>query len=276
MSIALKPWVKTVAYCENDSHAQAVLLSRMSEGKIDAAPICDDIKLLTRQELDIPIDIVFGGFPCQDISVAGNGKGLAGERSGLFFEIIRLVKEISPRFVFLENVPAIRTRGLLTVANEFTKIGYDCRWTCITASSVGAPHKRERWFLLAHTAHKRCDGQTSINPEIEKQPKSTIAVEGDGETRSVADTESNGSARIGRVVFAEKTKTIGQDERPLVNGIGTNEWSAERWAVEPNVGRVANGVPLRVERLKRLGNAVVPNQARQAFKKLFGMENSAI
>jgi DNA (cytosine-5)-methyltransferase 1 len=96
------------------------------------------------------IDIIFGGFPCQDISVAGLGKGLEGDRSGLFFEIVRLARECEPRFIFLENVPAIRTRGGERVVKELASIGYDCRWTTLSAAAVGAPHKRERWFLLAH------------------------------------------------------------------------------------------------------------------------------
>jgi len=142
IGLALEPWVRTVAYCEREPYAQCVLLSRMQSGDIDRAPIWDDVTTL-RGDMLPRIDIVFGGFPCQDLSVAGRGKGLAGERSGLFFEIVRLVKEIKPTFVFLENVPAIRTRGLSEVVHALTEIGYDCRWTCLSAGEVGAPHKRE-------------------------------------------------------------------------------------------------------------------------------------
>lgn len=94
------------------------------------------------------IDIISGGFPCQDISIAGHGKGLEGKRSGLIFEVFRLIAETNPSFVFLENVPAIRTRGGERVGKELASIGYDCRWTTLSAAEVGAPHKRERWFLL--------------------------------------------------------------------------------------------------------------------------------
>jgi site-specific DNA-cytosine methylase len=99
--------------------------------------------------------IIYGGFPCQDLSCAGNGKGLAGERSGLFFEILRLARETNPRFIFLENVPAIRTRGAATVVKELASLRYDCRWGLLSAYDVGAPHKRERWFLLANYQGKR-------------------------------------------------------------------------------------------------------------------------
>ena len=106
LSVALSPWAKPIAYCENDRYCQAVLLSRMSDGQIETAPIWDDITTLVSGMLPRNgIDIIYAGFPCQDISVAGTGKGLGGERSGLFFEIVRLASELRPRFVFLENVP---------------------------------------------------------------------------------------------------------------------------------------------------------------------------
>src|SRR5216684_4770914 len=108
---ALEGYVQPVAYCENDRYAQGVLLSRMANGDLPNAPIWSDILTLRGAMLPRTPEIIYGGFPCQDISVAGRGKGLDGERSGLFFEIIRLVGEIRPRFVFLENVAAITVRG---------------------------------------------------------------------------------------------------------------------------------------------------------------------
>jgi hypothetical protein len=137
IAVALSPWVHPVAYCENDRYAQAVLLSRMAQSDLPHAPIWDDVRTLSPD--CIPgVDIITGGFPCQDISVAGTGAGLDGERSGLFFEIIRLTRELRPRFVFLENVPAITVRGLHRVLMEFTAIGYDCRWTIVSAAEIGS------------------------------------------------------------------------------------------------------------------------------------------
>lgn len=151
LSLALAPWVRTAAYCEQNPYCQGVLLSRMREGSLDLAPIWDDIRTLNGNDLrrNLGIDIIFGGFPCQDLSVAGNGKGLAGERSGLFFEVERLARAIRPRFIFLENVPAIRGRGADVVAARLACLGYDARWDCLSAYDVGAPHQRERWFMLA-------------------------------------------------------------------------------------------------------------------------------
>ena len=150
-TIGLRSYIKTVAYCEFDRHAQSVLLSRMGDGSIEPAPIWDDITTLSADKFDTPIDIIIGGFPCQDISIAGKGAGITeNTRSGLFFQVTRLARELKPNFLFLENVPAIRTRGLDIVLQELTEIGYDCRWTMLSAAEVGANHKRERWFLLAH------------------------------------------------------------------------------------------------------------------------------
>lgn len=118
---------------------------------LSTAPIHDDVRSLVGKMLP-KIDIVYGGFPCQDISVAGAGRGLAGERSGLVFELLRLVGELRPTFVFLENVPAIRTRGGETVGKELARRGYDCRWLVVSAAEVGAPHLRKRWFALAANA----------------------------------------------------------------------------------------------------------------------------
>jgi DNA (cytosine-5)-methyltransferase 1 len=253
LSIALKPWVQTVAYCEQNRYAQAVLLSQMQSGHLDRAPIWDNIETLRGKMLP-KIEIIFGGFPCQDISVAGTGKGLAGKRSGLFFEIIRLVKELSPRFVFLENVPAIRTRGLSTVINEFASIGYDSRWTCLSAASVGAPHKRDRWFCLAAHAERielwnkqrRSSGTCGSRAH---EPRNN------GEKESLADSDSS-----------RLEKWLNGNSGQLASPFGTN-W----WATEPTVGRMAYGVSFRLDRIKCLGNAVVPLQAQEAFKKLIGL-----
>jgi len=218
---ALNKWVTPIAYCENDRYAQSVLLSRMAANELPRAPIWDDVTSLSGSMLPNKIDIIYGGFPCQDISCAGTGKGLEGKRSGLFFEITRLAKEINPLFIFLENVPAIRTRGLDVVLKELTLLRYDCRWTTLSASAIGAPHKRERWFLLAH----------SMRSGLERQWQKPSRIQ---ETY-VKNTRSN--------------------------------W----WAVEPNVDRVANGVPFRVDRIKCLGNSVVPEQVKEVFKKLIGL-----
>lgn len=265
LSIALEPWVKTIAYCERDRYAQAVLLSRMADGSIDKAPIWDDVTSLRGAMLP-SIDIIYGGFPCQDISCAGRGKGLAGDRSVLFFEIIRLAEETRASFVFLENVPAIRTRGLREVIRAFTDLGYDCRWTRVSASSVGAPHKRERWFMLAHT--------NSTELRDKQRRRSWQSWQRANEFRNNGSQEPlahSGGKGLPSLWYTSgiSEKAEGRSSTGLKRRSGPSD-SREWWSIEPNVGRVANGIPSRVDRIKCLGNAVVPSQARKAFKKLMG------
>jgi DNA (cytosine-5)-methyltransferase 1 len=196
----------------------------MFSGELPRAPIWDDVTSLRGTMLPGEIDIIYGGFPCQDLSSAGAGRGLAGERSGLYFEIERLVREVKPAFVFLENVPAIRTRGLGRVVWGLSELGYDCRWTVVSAKEIGAPHLRKRWFMLAHANSKRFGDDCRV------------------QARGECATRGNPTARGG--------------------------W----WDVEPDVGRVANGIPKRVDRLRGLGNAVVPLQTKAAFERLVGLE----
>lgn len=257
-TLGLREYTKTIAYCEGDKHAQSVLLSRMADGQIESAPIWDDIKTLTSKQFDIPIEMVIGGFPCQDISVAGKGAGIKdGERSGLFYEVIRLVKELQPEFVFLENVPAIRTRGLDIVLQEFTETGYDCRWTMLSASSIGALHKRERWFLLAYSHNNR--QWDKIQQIFEQKCKEQTHIGSNGQIQSLADTICTRLEGQWK-----KSSRIEQKYENIGNYSG--------WTIEPNVGRVANGVPFRMDRIKRLGNAVVPEQAKEAFEILIGIK----
>lgn len=249
---ALEPWVRPIAYCEKDRYAQAVLLSRMRTGDIAYAPIWDMVETLSKHDLP-PVDIVSGGFPCQDISCAGAGVGLEGSRSGLFFELLRLVSEIRPRFVFLENVPAITLRGLDRVLLELTALGFDSRWTIVSAKEMGAPHFRQRWFLLAYAARI---GRREGRPKS----KSAQVSESSGDCGQMAD--SNGKH--------------GYDERygavEVQRGLRSSAALQGRrwWESEPDVGRVANGISARVDRLRGLGNAVVPAQAREAFERLMG------
>lgn len=223
LSLALREYVQPIAYCEIDPYCQAILLSRMATGDLVHAPIWDDVKTLRIRPQEVDIDIIYGGWPCQDISIAGKGKGLAGERSGLFFEIVRLCCEIEPRFLFLENVPAITSRGGTEVVRQIASMGYDCRWCIISAASVGALHKRERWFLLANSRRQR----------LEKGPEE---------------------------IQSERKKPEQPDTNKLCWG-----------KTESEMDRKANGIRNQLDRIKSLGNSVVPQQARKAFQMLMGI-----
>lgn len=276
LSIALSEWVKPIAYCEIDTYCQGVLLSRISEGRLPrpSTGIWDDIKTFDGSVFKKSIDIMYGGFPCQDISVAGRGKGLEGERSGLFFEIMRLAKEIKPPFIFLENVPAITSRGGLRVVREIAEMGYDCRWCVISAASVGAYHKRERWFLLAHSKHARpygseIDRSTTESVSDSQKGKNTAEqFEGVDFAGNVADSSSmRCDKRPSEAIYSqretEQHEKFGNDSSKIFN-----YWKD----IEPPVCGVADGIPHRVDRIKGLGNAVVPQQAKEAFKILMGLK----
>jgi len=297
--LGLNGYTRTVLYCEADKHAQAVLLSRMAEGQIDCAPICTDVREITAGFIDIPIDIIFGGFPCQDISVAGKGVGLEGERSGLFFEIVRLAEEIKPTFLFLENVAAIRTRGLDRVIEELTEVGYDCRWCMLSAADVGANHKRERWFLLAHSQssgdrgrlrdlfekdasieqpEKQYEHTTREFSTTSKEPTILAYSELEGYSVGVQSrpTSSKGNDRRGKEDSERATKShLGLLDDGIPSSVveGFPEYlSPNYWQEEPDTPRVTEEKEQRVERIKRLGNAVVPLQVRTAFEYLMGVK----
>lgn len=139
---------KTVAFCEIDPIARKVLNKNWPD-----VPVFDDVTKLTGKELHsrgIEVDAICGGFPCQDISTAGNGTGIIGERSGLWSEYFRLIQELSPKYVIIENVAALRHKGLALVLQNLNEIGYDAEWHCISASSIGAPHQRDRLWIIAY------------------------------------------------------------------------------------------------------------------------------
>lgn len=222
----------------------------------------DDVRTVGAHNL-ARVDLICGGFPCQDISFAGKGAGLGGERSGLWFEFARIVGELRPRFVVVENVSALLSRGMGDVLGTLASRGYDATWTTLRAADVGAPHLRDRVFLVGHAHGER---------------ESALAVDGEasGMQGLVADadreqSERSGAARRGGEDAADAERHGG--EAPCAEGgrrhlppIPTESGSAagnggEWFATEPDVGRVADGVPARVDRLRALGNAVVPQCA---------------
>jgi len=265
ISYALQEWIKPLAYCEKDEYCQKVLLSRMFNYDIQFAPIWDDIITFPSSEFLGHMDIIYGGFPCQDISIAGNGKGLEGKRSGLFFEIVRLADEIKPKFIFIANVPAITSRGGLQIVKEIADLGYDCRWCIISAASVGALHQRKRWFLLAHSSSSRCNEEQrklSIGSTV-AYSKFTDSNIQNGNADSIAGEQTNTQAESIKIEKSTWRGPTGQ-YRPFE--------SREHWQTTVSeMGKCSHGIPNHVDRLRALGNAVVPQQVRKAFKILMGI-----
>jgi DNA (cytosine-5)-methyltransferase 1 len=157
---------RTVCAVEIDAYARSILLSRQADGCLSPFPIWDDVTTFDGTVWKGRIDVVSGGFPCQDISSArGPGRsGLAGSRSGLWVEFARIISEVQPRYAFIENSPLIRKNGLQAVLSDLAAMGYDASWGVFSAADAGARHERERMWVVANnwnsaqtTIQKKCD-----------------------------------------------------------------------------------------------------------------------
>lgn len=148
-----------IGACEIEKYPRDVLLARQRDGILPNFPIWDDVCSLDGTPWRGSVDVLCGGFPCQDISAAGKGAGISGERSGLWKEYARLIGEMRPRFVFAENSPLLRTRGLGVVLEDLASLGYNARWGVLGARDVGAPHKRDRMWVLAYAKELQCNGR---------------------------------------------------------------------------------------------------------------------
>lgn len=157
MTVALQGIIKPVAYCDTDHHAVAVLVDNMSRGTLPSAPICPDVRMMSRNWLrqneclsaNERVDAVVAGFPCTGFSNAGKRRGFDDRQSGLFYELVRVVKDLRPRLLFLENVASIHGGGLEKVVDSLhSGLGYNLFWCLLSASDVGAPHIRRRWFCV--------------------------------------------------------------------------------------------------------------------------------
>jgi len=140
----------TVCAVEIEEYPRQVLLQRQRDGVLPKFPIWDDVCTFDGRPWRGTVDVICGGFPCQDISSAGKGTGIGGKRSGLWKEYARIIGEIRPKFVFAENSPLLRGRGLDVVLADLSKLGYDAKWCVLGAWHVGAPHKRNRMWVLGY------------------------------------------------------------------------------------------------------------------------------
>lgn len=206
---------KTVAFCEIDSYCRKVLAKHWPE------VLCMNDIYVTPFDYfrEQGIDVITGGFPCQDISLAGPGAGLAGSRSGLWRELIRAIRLVRPLYALVENVAALLNRGMDTVLGDLASCGYDAEWDCIPAAAVGARHIRNRVWIVAHPRRERLEGPLYFTDHI--APRLTT------HHRS-APTGTSGAA----------------------------DW--EGWAAEPAFLGKTDDVPDWMDRINALGNAVVP------------------
>jgi DNA (cytosine-5)-methyltransferase 1 len=270
-----------IGACEIEPYPRDVLLARQRDGHLPSFPIWDDVCTLDGTPWRGSVDVLCGGFPCQDISAAGKGAGIGGERSKLWKEYARLIGEIQPRFVFAENSPLLRTRGLGVVLKDLAALGYNARWGIIGAGAIGAPHKRDRMWVLAYP-HLSRDGASRCNPDgdwseiiEERQDESQLEPSRHSEAWWRADPAdvgntfgySEGSAQWEESRFSEsgwKSENISKR-----NSLGSDSSNAIRErSTEPLMGRVAHGVANRAHRLKAIGNGQVPQCAAVAFNIL--------
>tara|TARA_Y100001973_G_C5204594_1_gene340514 strand:- start:2879 stop:3559 length:681 start_codon:yes stop_codon:yes gene_type:complete len=215
-----------VAAVEINAYCQRVLRARQADGSLERFPIHDDVYHFDGKPLQGEVDIITAGFPCQDISKANpKGAGINGNKSGAWSEVARIVGEVLPRYVFLENTPALLCRGFDRVLGDLAELGYNAQWCVLGASDVGAPHRRRRLWVLATHSH-------SVGLERKLQART--------KARTV-DRPSHGS-------------------------------DSDRWKTEPGVCRVVDGMAHRVDRLRAIGNGMVPQCAAAAFHYLLNRD----
>ena len=332
---------RTVCAVERDAYAAQVLAQRQNDGILEAFPIWSDVCSFDGRAWRGIIDVISGGFPCQDISAAGKGAGIEGERSGLWKEFARIIGEVMPAYVYVENSPMLTVRGLGTVLRDLAQMGFDAQWGVLSAADVNAPHLRERIWLLGYP-HNNGQAAAEIRESIikrgnysqakqvetceltrpskqyeelanayskrELQPKGLNKIKrrqisNDGETMANTKHHKNikrfksaaqrgwqnktkqtrlGSSKnfvtntIGNRLQRKRHNRNAQGQARLCNRERRNEKQAIRfnqnrkWPIEPNVGRVANGVAFRVDRLKAIGNGQVPLCMATAFQILYG------
>ena len=202
---------RTVCAVEWDAHARQCLMARQNDGCLEPFPIWDDVQTFDGKPWSGMVDIVTGGFPCQDISSAGSGAGIDGERSGMWSHMARIVGEVQPRFVLVENSPLLVGRGLVRVLGDLAEMGYDARWGVVGAVHAGAPHQRERIWIVADNPLLR---SARAGQQSDERPGGRTRTERSDWWRSEPD--------VGRVADGmadgvdERIKRIGNGQVPAV------------------------------------------------------------
>lgn len=279
----------TVCAVERDAYAAQVLAQRQNDGILPAFPIWSDITTFDGRPWRGIIDVISGGFPCQDISSAGKGAGIDGERSGLWSEMARIISEVRPGEVWVENSPMLVSRGLARVISDLAQMGYDAHWTRFSASNFGAPHIRDRLWIVGYASSKRFSqwsikemGQSESFKKLKRSNSKVSNTQSFGREQTWKCEQSSKEWISGS--SGEFTNANSINEQGIVSSnINQKGWQEQSqrsagsscneltwWEVEPRLGRVADGVAHRVDRLKAIGNRQVPVVAKSAFIFLGG------
>lgn len=279
----------TVVYVEREAFACAVLVHEMEANRLDPAPIWTDVSTFDGHPWNKCVDLVVGGFPCQDISTAGKGAGIeAGARSGLWREFARVLLETNASFVFIENVDALVRNGLAIVLSDLDALGFDGQWCVLPASAVGAPHKRNRFFFLGRR-------RGMADSDVDRCLRAGLQLRGRGQEQAVLDIDGTSLVvvdnPIGSRLQGQWTKRQFREREEEVETIGTGSrvyapfpprptegagWEtylekfpgSQPAGVEPKVLRGLDGLAGWVDRTRLLGNGVVEMQAAFAFRLL--------
>ncbi|WP_414894408.1 DNA cytosine methyltransferase [Pseudomonas sp. IT-232MI5] len=274
---------RTVCAVERDAYSAQVLAQRQNDRALPTFPIWSDVCSFDGRPWRGLVDLVSGGFPCQDISAAGTGAGIDGARSGLWREMARIIGEVRPKLVYLENSPLLVGRGLALVLSDLAEMGYDAQWCIVSASDCGAPHQRDRIWLVANAMGGRQQARGLPIRAIEAVAKpcnsSEPLVDADG-TRQPQPPRQQQERRLGIKQRSEAVAYPGGEHgkgviaggadtqvrsRQIERPAGSRGDGFRRWPTEPGMGRVAHGVAHRVDRIKALGNGQVPRVATTAF-----------
>jgi DNA (cytosine-5)-methyltransferase 1 len=297
---------RTVCAVEWEPYPASVLCARQNDGLLETFPIWDDVQTFDGKPWAGIVDVVSGGFPCQDISAAGGGAGIDGERSGMWREMARIICEVGPQFVFVENSPMLTSRGLGVVLGDLAKMGFDAKWGVLGAADIGANHQRDRIWIVGkqmgnthdngQIASKICKSTAQRSDSSSTWKKQASQLEGSSEQYAeLADSNNNGhNYKKPRELFAstEQAKTRENANKTSRHNLladstqhrtqsescearKSSEWSysssigdSRWWSIEPNVGRVAYGLADRMDRLKAIGNGQVPLCAATAWRLL--------
>lgn len=258
--LALGTAYRTVGYVERDTFAAAILVARMAEQTMDRAPIWDDVATFDGLPWRGKVDLITAGFPCQPFSQAGRKAGTNDDR-WLWPDVRRVIADVEPALVFLENVPPVVKKGLPRILSDLAQLGFDAEWECLGADDCGAPQIRRRFWLLAY---RDSDGLQSIRREPHHNRQSRHDAHRQGR-QNVADTQSvpewTGRARPqGAVCDTRRLWPPPPDD--------TDRWRANVNGPQPAVCRTSDGLAHRVDRLHAIGNGVVPLVAATAFIRL--------
>ena len=257
---------RTVCAVEIDEFCREVLVARQNDGTLAPFPIWDDVRTFDGNVWRGCCDILCGGFPCQNCSPLGNREGIRGEKSGLWKEFARIIGEVQPEEVFVENSSDLIKLGLDVILRDLASLGYDAQWTCFSAAELGAPHVRDRLWLLAKKQPSGLRGE-SETPERDSMAVGRQA----GRASSGEEVHVPADTDIQRCQMHRDATHVAEELHTLEHACKDHRRQPVElrwWTYEPGFRRVVDGVADHVDRLKALGNGQVAYVAARAYAEL--------